>query len=369
VKILNEIKNNRTEIFNKCNENQDKIKKDIKDIKNIHNKINFEKTQNNNNINTDNLNDNNFYDKKINNKNQDNSNRIEFNKNRISNNVIRKKYNNPYKENQNNEKKKENINYENPLDALRIINKNEILDKNNRNNLINNYQIEYNNNYINNFLKNNNNSNLTGNYLNNKKININDYVKKPKEEDKKLKYYNNEVNERNDKPKIDKKTNDAQTQKLYQSINSIFFIDYQQKVINDQKINEFKKEELQKAIFNDKISGRNILKNYYMNFIEENVLPLFKKSKYTSQSILEIIKYNISVILECLGMNKNYYNNYYYQNEANKKKINRRLSEEAVLRFRNEYNLNKEEYTDEALERRLIENNLDINKTFEKMFG
>ena len=68
-------------------------------------------------------------------------------------------------------------------------------------------------------------------------------------------------------------------------------------------------------------------------------------------------------------MDKNYYNNYYYQNEKKKQNINRHQSQAAVLRFRKEFNISKEDYPDEAIERRLIENNLDPNKTFAKMFG
>ena len=56
-----------------------------------------------------------------------------------------------------------------------------------------------------------------------------------------------------------------------------------------------------------------------MNYIEENILPLFKRNKNISQSKLDVIQYNISVILDCLGMDKNYYNNYYYQNEKKNK--------------------------------------------------
>ena len=106
-----------------------------------------------------------------------------------------------------------------------------------------------------------------------------------------------------------------------------------------------------------------------MNFIEVNVLPLFKRNKNISQSKLEVIQYNISVILECLGMDKKYYENYYYKNETKKRNVKRELSEKAVLRFRSEFNISKEDYADRALERRLIENNLDINKKKKKMFG
>ena len=60
-----------------------------------------------------------------------------------------------------------------------------------------------------------------------------------------------------------------------------------------------------------------------MNYIETTILPLFKKNKNINTSKLEAIKYNLSVIIECLGMDKNYYNNNYYQHEINKPKFNR----------------------------------------------
>ena len=92
--------------------------------------------------------------------------------------------------------------------------------------------------------KNNTNilNSVNNNQNNKKEI---DYGKKPKDGALKLGYNNIEVYDRNDQPNISKKTND-QVQKFYQSINSIFFYDNQQKYIKDQKINEFKKEELQK---------------------------------------------------------------------------------------------------------------------------
>ena len=161
---------------------------------------------------------------------------------------------------------------------------------------------------------------------------------------KKINYMNNEVDEVSNIKYLNTDTDSKEQniKKVYQSINNIFFYDYQQKYIKEKKINECQKEELKKEIFNDKIKGKNILKNYYMNYIEENILPLFKKN--VVQSKLEVIKYNL-------------------------KKINRNQSREAVLRFRKEFNINRENITDVALENKLIENNLDINKTFAKIFG
>ena len=169
--------------------------------------------------------------------------------------------------------------------------------------------------------------------------------------------------------KINQEEKYGKKNKIFQSINNIFFYDYEQKYIRDQKINEYKIEELKKEIFNDKIKGKNILKNYYMNYIEEIILPLFNKNKKIITSKLEIIKYNISIILECLGMNNNYYNNYYSENEKKKKNVNRRQSQEAVVRFRNEFKISEEDFANKPLEDKLIENNLDIYKTFGKLFG
>ena len=182
---------------------------------------------------------------------------------------------------------------------------------------------------------------------------------------------NNMTNENDDSNikylNMDTKPKGQNTNKIYQSINNIFFEDYQQKCIKEQKINEYQKEELKKEIFNDKINGRNFLKNYYMNYIEENILPLFKKNNIPSK--LKIIKYNISIILECLEMDKNYYINYFNQQEEKQSKFSRHQSREAVIKFRKEFNISEEDFTDEALENKLIENDLDIHKTFGKMFG
>ena len=256
------------------------------------------------------------------------------------------------------------------------------LPENNENSFFNNKKKEnntYNINEMNNFRRQKNNLNNNTNNLNYK--NKFDY-EKPKKDAFKLEYsnFNNSINNKNNKI-INNNNNNNEIkdrngnqkkegdQKIYQSINNIFFYDYQQKYIKDQKINEYQKEVLQKDIFNDKIKGRNILKNYYMNYIETIILPLFKKNKNIIQSKLETIKYNISVILECLGIDKNYYNSFYYQNELSMKKVSKAQSIDAMLKFRNEFKISKEDITDEALENRLKENNLDIYKTFGKIYG
>ena len=367
--MLNHIKNSVTEIINKYTKTQDQIKKDIGKTQN---ELNIEKIEGNYNINKNNSTFNIYNQKEINNNKQHN-NYFKFSGNIISNkNIIQRiKYNNNLlNENKNNEKKKE-ITYT-PRNNIISDNKYEQslnTTRNKRNNFGN-----QDDNLINSSINVNKGTSLydlnkkNNSLINSNKKEINSYKKE---------YYNTEANDRNDKPKIILKKDDKpiisqkkdDNQKIYQSINNIFFYDYQQKYIKGQKINEYKKEELEREIINDKAKGRNILKNYYMNYIETIILPLFNKNKNINKSKLEIIKYNISVILECLGMDKNYYNNYYNQYEIKKHNFNRCYSQEALIKFRKEFKISKEDFTDEAIEKRLIENDLDINKTFGKMFG
>ena len=399
---INIIKGSLNEQTNKFEDILKEINEAIKENINYGNipvkELNVENVQDNKDINMDykdNSNNNNLYDKEINIQNKDNNIDIIFNNNmqKENKNYKRKNPNNKknlLNENQINEKNREMINTKGPMDTIKIIknNNDEIyeLPEKNEYSFINNEKKEnntYNINGLNFFRKQNNNlSNNTNN------LNIKHLLgyEKPKEEGCKLKYpnsntviinnkYNNNninINNNNNteiKDRNDKQKNEGGHEKLYQSINSIFFYDYQQKYIKDQKINENKKEELQKEIFNDKIKGSNILKDFYMNYIETIILPLFKKNKNIIQSKLKTIKYNISVILECLGMDKNYYKNYYNQYEIKKLNFDRSNSQEAMIKFRKEFNISKEDFKDEAIEKRLIENDLDIYKTFGKMFG
>lgn len=58
-------------------------------------------------------------------------------------------------------------------------------------------------------------------------------------------------------------------------------------------------------------------------------------------------------------MDINYYNNYYSPIDTQKEKdINKSQSQEATLRFREEYQISKEDYKDEVLEKKLNENGL-----------
>ena len=157
--------------------------------------------------------------------------------------------------------------------------------------------------------------------------------------------------------------------KIYTSVNKYFFQDYQQKYINVHKINDIQKDELDRELVKESIKGQNELNNYCINYIETNVLPLFKRRDLTNEE-REIIKYNLEVILQCCGKDKNTYINYYYPElKRNKKERNRTKSVEALRRFRKEFLVSEKDYADEGIILRLAENDYDINKTFQKIFG
>ena len=180
----------------------------------------------------------------------------------------------------------------------------------------------------------------------------------------------NDIKEMKPMSNISKKPSKKRSDKrMYQSVNKFFFNDFQQKYIKAQKISDIEKNELERQLDNEMRAGENSLKNYCLLFIEENVLPLFKKY-YLSDEQREIIKYNLEILLQLCGKDKNTYYNYYYP-EANrqKKEIDRRKSVDALRRFRREFGVKKEDFNDEGIIQRLIENNYDIYKTFQKMFG
>ena len=107
---------------------------------------------------------------------------------------------------------------------------------------------------------------------------------------------------------------------------------------------------------------------YVNNFIQGNVLKLFKKDNIPKE-ILEIVKYKISSLLECIGMNKNYYSAYYYPDMKIDKTKNRQSSVKAAQRFREEFNVSEKEINQDVLVNALYENNNDIYQTFGLIYG
>ena len=278
-----------------------------------------------------------------------------------------------------------NKNHNSKMDMNKYINKG--VQKDNTSDFIN--QINYTNieskQYIhinsfnrasNNFKKNSNNNNNDLNSFNNvlnqnknpttikiiskNNQNMNDSIKKDNKTQMIPKVKEMENQEKNEKKK---------SRKMYTSVNKIFYQDYQQKFINAKRISDIEKEELEREIMKEMKNNNKDLIRYCLNFIEENVLKHFKSKKLKDEE-REILKYNIETVLEICGKDKNTYRNYYYpEARAKPKVVNRGKSVEALKKFRKEFSISDKEYSDEGLINRLNENNLDIYKTFEKIFG
>ena len=156
--------------------------------------------------------------------------------------------------------------------------------------------------------------------------------------------------------------------KNYSIMNKIFFLDFQQKNTRFEKIKDFELEQIKKELKKDLNEGIFTLKEYCQCFIEENVLPIFKKSKLNNDQF-ETLKYNIEKILECCGLPKNNYSDDIFQQKIKKHIVDRNKSIEVMRQFRREFGIPEKEFSDEGIIKRLEENGLDKNKTFQKMFG
>ena len=166
-----------------------------------------------------------------------------------------------------------------------------------------------------------------------------------------------------------KKGEKKKVRKIYTSVNKIFFSDYQQKYPKPQKINDIEKEELVREIIKEMKNNNKGLIKYCLNYIEENVLKLFKRKDLNDEQ-REILKFNIETVLEICGKDKNTYRDHYYpETRVKRKVVDRGRSIEALQKFRKEFSISDKDYADEGLLNRLIENDLDIYKTFEKIFG
>jgi len=169
------------------------------------------------------------------------------------------------------------------------------------------------------------------------------------------------ANAKTEKPK-------RRTNKAYLSMNKVFFNDYQQKSVNYQKIKDSELDNLKSEIEKEINEGKFVLKDYSKNYIEKNVIPIFKNNKL-SKAQFEALKYNIEKILECCGLQKNYYLKAIYQQKKKTNEIDGKKSIDALKKFRLEFGISEKDYCDEGIIKRLEENELDINKTFQKMFG
>ena len=143
------------------------------------------------------------------------------------------------------------------------------------------------------------------------------------------------------------------TKKYLTILKRTFFQDNYQRYIKNELIKDYDLEELDEVVKNTKL------------FIETRILPIIQQNKINEDE-LKIVKYNISKILNCLGLDEKLYVSQYYP--KTKPKIDRRASQEAVIKFRNEFGIGKDIIKDNALEDRLIKNGLNFEKTFQEMY-
>ena len=156
--------------------------------------------------------------------------------------------------------------------------------------------------------------------------------------------------------------------KSYSIVKKIFFDDYYQKFVSKKKMDVNQKEIISKELDKERSENDENLKDYCLNFIEARILPLFKR-KDLNYNQRQVLKYNIETILECCGESKKLYKKYYYPEVLTKKKeINRQKSMEVLKKFRKEYLLKKEDFCDKGLIYRLVENDYNMPKAFQKIF-
>ena len=256
---------------------------------------------------------------------------------------------------QENNQRQNNPNYKN------FKNKNNISINlfNRGNNQIKNYKNQDQENVIDNEEINLNKCNHKINQSNNIHL-LNDFVKN---EPKKVNLDKFIDPKKNEPPLQKKKSNEIN---LFDLLNNIFFKDDQQKIINSEPINDNSKSLVRWQYIKYNNDGKDVITQFVKEFIEKNILPIFKQDNISSK-LLNIVKYNISEILEAINVNRNYYSNYYFP-QLKKGIKNRQKSVEASKKFRKEFNIGKDVINDEDLIKKLDENENDINKTFVRMY-
>ena len=184
-------------------------------------------------------------------------------------------------------------------------------------------------------------------------------MKKKKEKKKKRKKEKNREKEKEIK---------KEPRKTYSILKKIFFGDYYQKFVSQKKIDDYQKEIITKELEKEMSEKDENLKNYCLNYIDARVLPLFER-KDLNYDQRQVLRYNIETILECCGESKKLFRKYYYPEVLSKKKeLNRQKSMEVLKNFRKEYGLKEEDYCNEGLIHRLVENDYNMQRTFQKMF-
>ena len=211
--------------------------------------------------------------------------------------------------------------------------------------------------------KNNPNLNNKNNNDNSNKLEPNYKLEQP------VKTNNNIINNKSsEQEKSLKQLKQNIYKELFIMFNNIFFKNKEQTSFNSEKINEFHREKLENKYFNfKKLKIEYILTNYFDNFLRANVLKIFQR-KNEDERVIENIKHNIETILEIFQSKKYLYQDYYYPN--NKTWIrDRKKSTEAARRFRETFNIDESIIKEEELIKKLDQNDNDINKVMQQIFG
>ena len=97
-------------------------------------------------------------------------------------------------------------------------------------------------------------------------------------------------------------------------------------------------------------------------------MKIFKETNI-SKDTLEIVKYNIETVLECIEKNKNLFSDAYKPDSKREKKGSRQNSVKAARNFRKEFGVKNEDLNEEVLVDLLNKNNDDINLVFQLIYG
>jgi len=211
--------------------------------------------------------------------------------------------------------------------------------------------------------KNNPNLNNKNNNDNSNKLEPNYKLEQP------VKTNNNIINNKSsEQEKSLKQLKQNIYKELFIMFNNIFFKNKEQTSFNSEKINEFHREKLANKYFNfKKLKIEYVLTTYFDNFLKANVFKIFQR-KNEDERVIENIKHNIETILEIFQSYKYLYQNYYYPN--NKTGIrDRKKSTEAARRFRETFNIDESIIKEEELIKKLDQNDNDINKVMQQIFG
>ena len=108
--------------------------------------------------------------------------------------------------------------------------------------------------------------------------------------------------------------------------------------------------------------------NYFDDFLKSNVFKIFERTN-EDPHLISIIRYNIETILECFGLNKYKYYNYYFPKDNKTDIRDRKKSTQAAIKFRKVFDIDENIIKEEELLKKLDKNDNDINKVFQQMFG